>query len=1107
MNIFINQKALNFLLFMKLFVILIFCTAFFLHAAPGYSQEERIHLTVNNVKISDVLKEIESQTNYLFFYNHTEIGSERTVSLDATDVPLNNLLNQIFKNTDVNYTIVDKHIVLTKNKELANLAAAIQGIVITGIITDGPGDPMPGANVVIKGTTTGVVTGGDGKYSITVPDKNATLVFSFVGYATQEFVVGENRAINVTLVEDTREFEEIVVIGYGTARKKDLTGSVVRTDLSKLQESPNVSIGQSLQGTVPGLNVGAVTQAGTDPSMTIRGRNSISGSTSPLIVLDGIIYRGSLVDINPNDIESIDVLKDASAAAIYGSQATNGVLLITSKSIKGLSKPVIEYSGTFTLQRGANSKDSPMDREEFLKFVSDRWIIESRMQDNLYVKNPNWNIADRLVFAQAITGYNDGTDTNWWDLGTEDNPYIQSHNLSIRGRSELSNYFMSIGLTDQKNLAINDVYKRYNVRMNLDMKITDWLKVGTQTFFVLGDWSGVIATGQSLIPLLASTNPDGSLVTYTHGTSLNPDLTRQQDNLNKRYNIFANFYADVNIPYIKGLNYRLNYSQNMINSKEYGFAPYDNNMNGSGWKNNGSTYNWTLDNILTYKRAFGKHDLNSTLVYGVESREYEYTSASASYFANMSLGYNNLNAGDNTRRSTHSEGWEESSLYMMLRLGYSYDGRYIFTGTLRRDGFSGFGENNKIALFPSAAVAWRLSEENFLKDNANWINDLKLRLSYGVNGNRTVGRYQTLATASFTNGYHYGDGAPAERGVETGSLPNEDLKWETTRSFNVGLDFSVLNSRLFGSLEYYRSNTRDLLYDVNIPRINYNFTSTPTNIGKLANKGIELTLTGIPVQTKDFSWTIGFNFSRNRNEVVSILGIDANGDGKEDDLISSSIFIGKPYGVIYDYELIGMWQIDDWVAGNVPDGFRYGTYKVKDQNNDGAISAANDRKILGYTEPSYRFSIENVLRYKNWELKAFINSIQGGKDYYYGRPASGLPNPDNMTNDNKFVWDYWTPENPNARYQQPGFFPAILDYSYSPYIQRNFIRLQNLTISYRVPSTFLDRIGINNFKVYLTGTNLVTITDYDSWDPETHTTFGGDYPLLKTYSIGINFDF
>jgi TonB-linked SusC/RagA family outer membrane protein len=1004
-----------------------------------------------------------------------------------------------------------KYVFVLSLSSLISLSAYAQNISVSGTVVDANGENLPGVNVIIKGSTVGVVSDASGRYSISVPNSEAVLVFSSVGYATQEVTVGDHTNIGVSLSESSQEIEEVVVIGYGTARKKDLTGSVVRANLSTLQESPGTSLGSKLQGTVPGLNVGAVTSAGSDPEITIRGRTSISGSNSPLIVLDGIIYRGSMVDINANDIESIDILKDASAAAIYGSQASNGVMLITSKTVKAMSKPIIEYSGSFSLQNATTDKMKPMNKEGFLQLIADRFLSESRTGADLSSPNPAWDPTLHLMDVTSVNGYLNGADTDWWDLTTNKHPYIQTHNLSVRGRSELSNYFMSIGYTDQENLIINDTYNRYNVRLNLDTKITDWLKVGTQTFFTLSDYSGISPSVSDVVglpPVVAVTDPGtGEYITYPYKATVNPLLQITQDNVDKRYTFFANFYADVDIPFIKGLNYRLNFSQNLINDKDFTFNPYGSNLTGSGSKENSSQYNWTADNILTYKRRFGKHDVNATFVYGTEKRQYETTTASGANYANDVLGYNFLGAAASSQQTVSSGAWQETSLYTMLRLGYTYNDRYNFTGTLRRDGFSGFGKENKFALFPSAAAAWSLSEEDFLKD-VNWLNNLKIRLSYGVNGNRTVSRYQTLATMASNNAYLFGDGAPAEKGLYLTAMANDNLKWETTGTFNVGLDFSLLSNRLFGTLEYYRSQTYDLLYNINIPVMNNGISSIPTNIGKLANKGYELTLTGVPVKSKDFSWDITFNYSLNRNKVVSILGIDADGDGKEDDLTSSKIFIDHPYGVCYDFEQTGMWQIADDIAGVIPAGFTYGTYQVKDQDDDGNYTADNDRTILGYTEPSYRFSIQNTLRYRNWELKIFINSIQGGKDYYYGQPGSSLFNPDNIYQSNRSKWDYWTPENPGARYRQPGYFSPALDFAYSPYIQRSFVRLQNVTLSYRLPSAFLKKVKINNFKIYVTGNNLLTITDWDGWDPETGTGLTNDaYPLLRNYSVGINFDF
>ncbi|MGV8137020.1 MAG: TonB-dependent receptor [Mangrovibacterium sp.] len=1080
-------------------------------SAVGYSQSAKLSLKLSNQSLVDALKQIEDQSEFYFYYNNSDIVGVRGISVNIQEAGIEKVLDELLQDTGLNYKMIDRYIVIKPANEPVQPNMSAQQGKIAGAVKDAAGMPLPGVTVSIKGTSTGTITQSDGSFSLAGIPNDAILVFSFVGMRSQEVPVNGKSLINVSMEEETIGLEEVVAVGYGTAKKKDLAGSVVRADLSTLKESPNVSLGSALQGTVPGLNVGAVTSAGSDPSISIRGRTSISGGDSPLIVLDGIIYRGSLVDINANDIESIDVLKDASAAAIYGSQASNGVLIIMSKSSKMISKPIIEYSGSFSVQEPSTDKMEPMDRDGFLQLIADRFLSESRTGSDMTQANPNWDVTGHLMDSNAVNGYLNGSSTNWWNLLTNDRPYIQMHNLSVRGMSERSSYFMSMGYTDQENLVINDTYQRYNLRLNLDSKITNWLKIGTQTLFTLSDYSGVSPTISNVIelpPVVPVTNEGGEFIIYPYKGVLNPMLEIKQDDVNKRYNLLANFYADINLPFVKGLNYRLNFSQNLINGKQYNFNPYGADLTGSASKFNSSQYDWTVDNILTYKRTWGRHDVNATFVYGSEKRQYEETDASGENFANNKLGYNYLGAADAAQQHIASSAWTETSLYTMFRLAYTFNDRYIFTGTVRRDGFSGFGSNNKFAWFPSGAVAWRISEEDFLKDNVSWLNNMKLRLSYGSNGNRTVSRYQTLATMSSTDAYLYGDDGAAEKGIYISAMSNDDLKWETTRTMNIGLDFSVLNDRVFGSLEYYRSKTFDLLYNINIPFMNNNISSIAANIGEMSNHGQELSITGIPVKKKDFQWDITLNYSLNRNKVNRILGIDADGDGKEDDLVSSKIFIGHPYGVCYDFKQTGMWQMEDYNAGIIPEGFTYGTYKVEDISDDEEYTEAKDRTILGYTDPSYRFSIQNTLRYKNWELKMFVNSIQGGKDYYYGQPGSSLANPDNIYQNNIFKWDYWTPENPDARYRQPGYFSSALGSAYSPYIQRNFIRLQDVTLSYTLPKKWLKRIQINHLKFFITGKNLLTISDWDGWDPETGTGLSSSaYPLLRSYSAGINFDF
>lgn len=1003
-----------------------------------------------------------------------------------------------------------------------SFGALAQSITINGIVKDSTGEGIIGANVLQKGTTNGTVTDLDGNFTLTVPDKNAVLVFSFLGYVSQEVIVGNQTTLNIILKEDTQNLDEVIVIGYGTAKKSDLTGAVTRADMSALEKSPNVNVLQGLKGVVPGLNIGVATKAGDSPTVSIRGRNSISGSTEPLVVLDGVIYRGNISDINPSDIESIDVLKDASSTAIYGSQAANGVLMITTKTAKNYSKPIFEYNGTFTLQGLINNDMKRLDREGFATQIADIMLENSRMGNDLSQRNPDFNPTDYFKDEAVIKGYNEGLNTDWWNLLTEDVPYIQNHNVSVRGKTEMNSYFISFGFTDQKNLVINDTYKRYNVRINLDSKITDWLKIGTSSYFNVSNFSGENTSFGNLFSIPACTTPyedDGvTLKTNPITGTINPLLKIHDPNKDIRYNLSGNVYADVTIPWIKGLSYRINYANNWTIYHYYAFDPYANTLLGQAEKKHTNQNEWTLDNILTYQNRFGKHSVNATFVYGVEKRTYEATDAIANTFNDKTLGYNNMGMGQADLNTISSNAWKETSLYNMLRLVYTFNDRYIFTGTIRRDGFSGFSEGNKFGYFPSIAGAWRLSEENFIKNNLKWIDNLKLRLSYGTSGNRTSGRYATMAQMQNTNnfetsstGYVFGDGGTAGLMQLMKTLPNPDLKWETTKSVNIGMDFSVLNGRLFGNYEYYVSNTTDLLYDIEIPNINGMVTnSVPTNIGKLQNMGHEFSITGIPVTNNDFEWSITANFSLNRNKVKTILGIDANGDGKEDDLIASNIFINQPLNTIYDYNIIGMWQMEDYLNGIIPNGFTYGTYKIEDINQDGSYTAEKDRKIIGCEDPLYRFSIQNNFRYKDFELNIFINSVQGGKNHYLGQPLADLSIPDHLKSNSFMKFDYWTPENPNAKYRQLGFYTASLGEGFSPYVSRSFIRLQELSLAYNVPQRFLKKIHVNRAKVFVSASNLFTITNWDGWDPEAGqgVTYDLDgYPTMKSYTLGLNFEF
>ncbi|MGV8091597.1 MAG: TonB-dependent receptor [Mangrovibacterium sp.] len=1087
---------------MKLTTCLIFAIVLSVNAT-GYSQATRLNLVLHNGTLIDALTQIENQSDFSFYYNKEEVGQIQGVSVQIKGESIQAVLDHLLANTGFEYRMIDRYIVVKKRDDASFSGVAGQHRAISGKVTDSSDTPLPGVTVVVKGTTQGTITDADGNYSLSNVSGDATLVFSFVGMKSQEIPVSGKTTINVVMVEETIGIGEVVAIGYGTMKKSDLTGSVVSADIDAFRESPNVSIVQSLQGSVPGLSVGQVTSAGQNPSILIRGQNTFNSSnTAPLLVVDGVIFVGQLIDLNPVDIESVDVLKDASSTAVYGSRAANGVILITTKRGKS-GKPVFNYTASYTIQTPAKVLDF-LNREEFIEKTRDALWETGYLASDYTQPNPDFDPTTSWT-AENRQGYDNGTEFDWWDAATQTG-HIQTHNLSMSGKNDRTTYFISVGFTDQLGYIENDKYKRYSVRLNIENEILKWFKIGVQSYFTSNDYSGTspnMGNIYRMSPLTSPYDENGELINIPYGMNVpNPFFNREIDNLSKQLRLNANFYSIIDVPFVKGLSYRFNYSQTYRPARAFDFDPNGASYLGSASKFNGTQYEWTFDNILTYIRSFNNHHINITLVAGREEREYESTTASANSFSNMDLGYNKMNVAEN--QFTSSSAWDESSLYYMARAHYDFNKKYLATFTVRRDGFSGFSKDNKFGIFPSGAVAWVVSEENFMKIKPLTIEFLKFRVSYGVNGNRTLGRYATLAQVAASPVYIFGDGAAPSIGQYLTSLANNSLKWETTTGFNLGIDFSLLNQRFSGSIDYYNNNTKNILYDINIPIIT-GYPSITDNLGKIHNKGVEFAINTVNVKTKDFSWDMGINFSLNRNEIRSIIGLDNDGDGREDDLIANSLFIGKPLGVIYSYEIEGMYQLGDVI----PAGYRPGHYKIKNLNPDvdEIITPEFDRKILGYTDPSYRFGINNAFRYKNWTLRAFINSIQGGKNYYYTQndPSVAWGKNDEATNSNSVKYDYWTPSNPDAKYQQL-FYPSKTPAA--RYQQRNFVRLQDISLAYRFDQNLIKKVGLQELQVYASGKNLYTWTKWKGWDPETgQGIIQGGSPVLKSYSLGINVTF
>ena len=579
-------------------------------SASTYSQQTKFSMSFNDVTVKEVFKQIEEKSEFVLFYNEDYVNVDRKVSIDAKGKNVEYILDEIFKGTKNTYKIYDRQIVIlapgVTNVPFVSGSGSTQQKPISGRVTDLSGAPLPGVTVVIKGTTTGIITDMDGNYSLNKVPENATLVFSFVGMKTQEISTAGKLTINVTMEEETIGLEEVVAVGYGTMRKQDLTGSVQRANIESFAEQPNVSLMQSLQGSVPGLNVGQVNTAGQEPEISVRGLTTISGETTPLIVLDGVIFRGNIIDINPNDIESVDILKDASSTAVYGSQAANGVIIITTSKKGGKNgKPVIRLSSQFSFQRPHKTYEYP-DAEYFqLKTKRSDFYVSMTEESGYLEENPNYSFTSRFNTSNESWAYENGITVDWYDLVTRDNAYTQSHNISISNNTDISNYYISLGYSDQLGYMVNEDYKRINARINIDNKITNWLTIGVQSFMSQSDYSGVEIGPKYRYehnPYMTVYDGNGDYVTYPGGQHINPFISSSADDLDKRLSISGNVYATIDVPFIKGLSYKFNFNNTYINTSKYSFLEYGANFRGSGSKLECKNYDWTSDNIISYKK-------------------------------------------------------------------------------------------------------------------------------------------------------------------------------------------------------------------------------------------------------------------------------------------------------------------------------------------------------------------------------------------------------------------------------------------------------------------------------------------------------------------------
>lgn len=1056
-----------------------------------------------NVPLKTVLKEVEKQSKFSIMYKKDVVDENRLVTADFKNTSLEQVLSTVLGD-GVTFSIQDKMIIISKKG--TNISQQGKKQKITGVITDSNGEPVIGANVMVKGTGNGTITDVDGNFHLDV-QSNDVLEISYIGYTTQRITVGDQKHLLVKLVEDAEMLDEVVVVGYGTTNKQAITGSVIKADIDTYRDVPTNNIMETLKGSVPGLNIGGTNTAGAVAGFSIRGQNS-TGGNDPLIVVDGAIFDGSLADLPSEDIEDLTVLKDASAAAVYGSRSANGVILITTK--RGRSeggKPQFNVN----LSYGYSHE---LKRQEV-------YGAEGYIQKLLDYRVANGMDADPdkiALYLQPIEAdnYNATPDhrptfTDPYDLFRQ-SAYNVKANVSISNSSELATYYISASLTDQKGVVLNDRYKNFSGRINVETNLTDWLKVGVKSNYSIRDYSGSspdLNKAAQFSPYASLYDDSGKYLQYPQTTTSfeSPFWSMKTDDLEKYNTLGAILNAKITVPWVKGLTYEMVYSNNLRWSQNnYFYDEYTTagqGKNGKGERSNSNNYHMLLDNLIKYNNTFNNiHNIDVTLLYSRERRTWNDMSAYAEDFDNTILGDNKLEDGKKQTVSTGSG--ESGAIGMMARATYTFDNRYSFTGTVRRDGCSAFSKNRKWATFASGGFNWNISNENFMKD-VEPIDNLALRLSYGSNGNQSISPYTTLAKVG-TGKYIFAGDPSYSITQSISSFALDNLGWETTTGFNAGIDFSLFENRLSGSIDTYFTNTKDLLFSLALPTISGK-SSITSNLGKIQNKGVEISLHSLNISKKDFSWTTDFAFSLNRNKVASIYGEDNDGDGKEDDLISSGYFIGKSLGTIYGYKITGMWQQEDVDNGTIMEGMRPGDYKLEDLNGDGKIDSENDRQFLGTSKENFRWSMTNTLTYKDWSLMIYINSIWGGNGYFQSANTPYYDEYINSGQHNRTILDYWTPENTDAKFPRLDY-QKNARYQGTLYQDRSFIKLQKVALTYNL-SRFVKRIGLNNMKLSLSADNLFEFSPYwDGLDAETGQGLSiSARPSIRTYQMNLIFNF
>lgn len=1010
----------------------------------------------------------------------------------------------------------------------SGIDAIAQNTTVTGTVTDADGKPIENVSVAVKGTNNGTTTAANGTFRLVVTKPSGNrLVFSSVGFTDKE-ITQSGSSISIQLDRSSQSLDAVVVVGYGTRLRKDVTGAVSQIKATRLEnENPN-SIQDLLRGNIAGLNVTVSTSAKGGGDLLVRGKSSINAGSSPLIVLDGVIYQGQLADINPNDINTIDVLKDASSAAVFGAKSASGVVLITTKKGTG-SKPTITFNTNVGIAQLAMNEplyDGPgfvAWRTDVLKSINnggkpfqfndprnlppDITIAQWKAYDNSTGDSINIWLNRLKLLSVEVQNYKDGKTIDWYKMMFQKG-FRQDHTISIGSRKEDISYYMSVGYTKNEGVIVGDKFSTVRTRINLEAKAAKFMSVGINMQFADRDESQVPVNWPQMInasPYGEKFKADGVTLRDSPnddiGNNTNPFLDNTYTNrLQKSNTLFGTIYAKGNLPF--GFSYQSNFTPN------FGFYRYFNGQSakdfrvsirgGLATRIEETTYNWQVDNLLFWNRTFGQHQVDVTLLANAEKFQSWRNQIDNEGFApNDNLSYHNIGAGVKPVVSSNDE--RSTGNAYMARVNYSYKQRYLLTGSFRRDGYSAFGLQNPSADFPAVALGWVFSKEKFM--SSNWLNYGKLRVSYGINGNRDIGRYLALADLN-TGKYQYvkADGSILlVSQLYVNRLQNEGLKWERTSSLNIGLDFSILRDKIGGTIEVYKKSTKDLLINRELPDVT-GFSNVLSNLGEVQNKGIEITLNSTNINHPNFSWRTAVTFALNRNKIVHLYGLvdvkDSTGKvtGQiEPDDVKNKRFIGHDINEIWDLKVIGVWQSSE-VAEALKYGVRPGDFKIQDVNGDGKFSDA-DRQFLGYTSPRFQWSMRNEFTIlKNFDFSFLIYSNWG--DYSAFNQAKN--NSGFFDRQNSYKLKYWTPENPINDYAR--LFSSNGGAVFSVYRQTSFIRLSTVALSYTVPQQLAHKAKFESVKVYFNINNAgIYQPHWTFWDAEY-----GNTPSPRYYSLGLN---